>query len=277
VANDDSATTTQSAAVTLSVLSNDVNQDNDPLTVTSVTAPGNGAALINANGTITYSPNAAFTGADSFNYTISDGFGGTSTATVTVTVTAAAGVLDIFVHDAGAAIGLAGAEVCLRDGADNLVGCVIANSSGLAQFADITEGVYTIVASAIGHDSERFNITYDITADVAFGGLSDSDPATADAIVALDPAPADWTIEVFVLLDGAPIGGVGVFLYQTTCQGALLAGSNTNSAGTASFSLGAGTYCVSTDPNGDGIPVEDIIELPPGAGLIQITNHEVSI
>ena len=46
-----------------------------------------------AGGSVTYTPNANFSGPDSFTYTVSDGNGGTDTATIDVTVTA--------VNDAG--------------------------------------------------------------------------------------------------------------------------------------------------------------------------------
>ncbi len=59
-----------------------------PLSVTSVSLPAHGAAVIYANGTIRYTPAANYNGGDSFTYTISDGHGGTATGTVNVTVTA---------------------------------------------------------------------------------------------------------------------------------------------------------------------------------------------
>ncbi|WP_299157100.1 cadherin-like domain-containing protein, partial [uncultured Christiangramia sp.] len=65
---------------------NDSDPDGDELTVTEVTQPGNGSAVINTDGTVTYSPNENFNGTDTFEYTISDGNGGTDTATVTVTI-----------------------------------------------------------------------------------------------------------------------------------------------------------------------------------------------
>ena len=42
--------------------------------------------MLNAGGTITYTPKAGFTGNDAFTYTISDGRGGTASATVSLTV-----------------------------------------------------------------------------------------------------------------------------------------------------------------------------------------------
>ena len=66
--------------VTISVLANDSDPDGDVLTVVSVTPPANGAVVINPDGTLTYTPNAGYSGVDVLIYTISDGQGGTSTA-----------------------------------------------------------------------------------------------------------------------------------------------------------------------------------------------------
>jgi large repetitive protein len=85
MAADDSATTNEDTPVIISVLANDNDPDGDALSVTSATAP-NGTVVINADGSITYTPNANFNGTDTVTYTISDGNGGTSTATVTITV-----------------------------------------------------------------------------------------------------------------------------------------------------------------------------------------------
>src|SRR5690606_1083876 len=82
----DSAATQQGKAVTISVLNNDSDVDNDTLTVTHVSNPPNGSATINSNGTITYTPDPGHFGSDSFTYTVSDGKGGTATASVSVTV-----------------------------------------------------------------------------------------------------------------------------------------------------------------------------------------------
>ena len=89
VANNDSAWTTTGQAVTVSVLANDTDPDNDTLSVTSVTQGTNGAVIKNSDGTVTYTPKAGFTGTDSFSYSISDGHGGTASATVATTTAAA--------------------------------------------------------------------------------------------------------------------------------------------------------------------------------------------
>lgn len=86
IANPDSANTSENTPVTIDVLLNDSDPDGDPIHVVNVTTPKNGTAVINADDTITYTPNATFSGTDSFDYTIDDGKGGTDTATVTITV-----------------------------------------------------------------------------------------------------------------------------------------------------------------------------------------------
>jgi VCBS repeat-containing protein len=86
IANPDTATTGVGTPVTIDVLANDVDPDGDALTVTSVTTPTNGSASVNPDGTISYTPDAGFTGTDRFDYTVSDGNGGVITSTVTVNV-----------------------------------------------------------------------------------------------------------------------------------------------------------------------------------------------
>ena len=83
---DDAASTAVGAAVTIAVLANDTDADGDELAVASVTQGANGAAAINADGTVTYTPAAGTYGADSFGYTATDGNGGAASATVFVQV-----------------------------------------------------------------------------------------------------------------------------------------------------------------------------------------------
>ena len=86
VAVDDMASTDEDISVNIEVLSNDYDIDNDELSVVSATKPANGGAVLNQDGTITYTPDANFTGIDSFNYTIEDEEGFTDTATVTINI-----------------------------------------------------------------------------------------------------------------------------------------------------------------------------------------------
>ncbi len=87
IARNDSATTNGIRTRSINVLNNDSDADGDTLTISSFTQPNNGS-VSNSNGILRYTPNALFSGSESFTYTISDGQGGTDTATVTVTVPA---------------------------------------------------------------------------------------------------------------------------------------------------------------------------------------------
>ena len=84
--NDDGVTTDFETEVIVPVLANDTDADFDTLSVTGATDGANGTTIVNGDGTVSYTPNAGFSGTDTFDYTISDGNGGTDTATVTVTV-----------------------------------------------------------------------------------------------------------------------------------------------------------------------------------------------
>ena len=87
VAVNDAYTVDCSVANTFNVLLNDSDKDGDKLTITSVSMPGKGTAVI-SNGNIIYTAAANTCGGamDNFTYNISDGKGGTATATVAVTI-----------------------------------------------------------------------------------------------------------------------------------------------------------------------------------------------
>ncbi|GAB2595224.1 hypothetical protein Aab01nite_26210 [Paractinoplanes abujensis] len=89
-ARDDAAVTDTDTAVTITPLGNDSDDNGDALTVTAITYPARGTASLNADGTVTYTPNAGFFGTDTFTYSIRDAHGLTATAIITVTVRNAA-------------------------------------------------------------------------------------------------------------------------------------------------------------------------------------------
>jgi len=89
VAADDTATTDEDTPVTVPVQGNDSAgpaNENQALTTTAVTAPANGTAVINPDGSVTYTPDLDFNGSDSFTYTVCDSDNACATATVTVLV-----------------------------------------------------------------------------------------------------------------------------------------------------------------------------------------------
>jgi hypothetical protein len=92
-ATNDSASSLAAQPVTISVLANDVAPTGtlDPSTLAIVDQANFGEASVDANnGTITYTPNAGFSGADNFRYTVRDSQGNVSNeATVTINVSSA--------------------------------------------------------------------------------------------------------------------------------------------------------------------------------------------
>ncbi len=86
VASNDGANANKNTAVMINVLANDGDPNGDPLTVTNLTAPSGGTVVLNADKTVTYTPETGFTGTDAFTYTASDGSLTSNIATVTVTV-----------------------------------------------------------------------------------------------------------------------------------------------------------------------------------------------
>jgi hypothetical protein len=82
--------THQNVSLTLKVadlLTNDLDIDGDPLTLTSVSNPtAAGSKLTWTNTTILYSPPANFSGTDAFNYSANDGHGGSGSALVNIKV-----------------------------------------------------------------------------------------------------------------------------------------------------------------------------------------------
>ncbi|MHC4562230.1 MAG: Ig-like domain-containing protein [Planctomycetota bacterium] len=88
VAINDSFATLEDTPLVMTPQDNDTDADaSDVPTIGSFTQPANGSVVDNGDGTLTYTPNANFHGSDSFEYTLSDGQGGTDTATVNIDVT----------------------------------------------------------------------------------------------------------------------------------------------------------------------------------------------
>ena len=88
-ADDDVAVTRANAPEDIFVLDNDSDPDGDELVVTTLAPTAqHGTVTCDGLGECTYTPATDYTGPDSFDYSISDGNGGTDTAQVSITVNA---------------------------------------------------------------------------------------------------------------------------------------------------------------------------------------------
>ncbi len=86
VAEDDSGNTDSNTAISIPVLVNDYDPDYDPIRMTTVNPPANGTVTFSPEGELIYTPNAGFTGTETFTYTIEDNRGGSDTGTITIMV-----------------------------------------------------------------------------------------------------------------------------------------------------------------------------------------------
>ena len=83
IAIEDTALVIASSAL----LANDIDLDGDTLVVVSVSNPSNGTVSINGSGDVVFTPTSGASGVASFDYTVSDGNGGTALASVALSVT----------------------------------------------------------------------------------------------------------------------------------------------------------------------------------------------
>lgn len=83
----DTATTAEDTSAVVAVKANDGDLDGDSLAVAVTVAPGHGIALVQADGTVYYTPAPDFFGTDTFTYSVTDPSGASASATVTMTVT----------------------------------------------------------------------------------------------------------------------------------------------------------------------------------------------
>ena len=169
--------------MTLDVLGNDSsNSGSNQISITNVANPANGSASI-VNGQIVYTPDAGFSGTDSFDYTITNSNGDTDTATATVTVNAAPNTKPVATDDS--ATTEEGTPVTLMtvandsdaDGDNLTISVVSAPQNGTAT-NDGTTITYTPNAGFVGVDSFDYEIT---------DGMGGSDTATETITVTAAP------------------------------------------------------------------------------------------
>jgi Bacterial Ig domain len=214
LAYDDSATMNEDTVVTISVLGNDTDADNDVLSISAVTQGAKGTAAINPDKTVTYTPNPNVSGSDSFTYTISDGNGGSGTVIVSITINA--------VNDAPDAAGDAAATI--EDTA--VIITVLANDTDVdgdaLQLTAVTQGslgavtlnadgtvTYSPAANVSGVDSFTYTardgggLTDTATVTMTIGAINDSPVAGSDAATTRENA----SITISVLANDSDVEG----------------------------------------------------------------------
>jgi VCBS repeat-containing protein len=181
VAVNDGYTVTEDSILSLpapGVLANDTDANGDLLAATVLSGPAHGALTVNLDGSFTYTPDAHYSGADSFTYGVDDGRGGKDTATVNLTVTAVADAPTITVapatgnEDSAIALDVAAALVD-TDGSETLSLQIGAIPVG----ATLSDGSHSFTATA-------GNTAVDVTG-WTLASLTVTPPADSDGDFAL--------------------------------------------------------------------------------------------
>jgi uncharacterized repeat protein (TIGR01451 family) len=190
-ATDDPVATDEDTPVTFAPTGNDSDVDGDDFTVVGVTPPpaGEGAAVVNGDGTVTFTPAPDFHGTTTFTYTVQDARGATDTATVTVTVRAVndrpRGTPDAYAVAPGTTLTVAGPGILGNDGdvdGDPLT-AALATPPATGTLALRPDGSFTYLP-APGF-SGPVTFTYPVT-----DGSSTSTPVTVTLTVAPGPVAA---------------------------------------------------------------------------------------
>jgi VCBS repeat-containing protein len=181
VANTQSVSTAENAAVAIALTGTDV--DGDPLSYGLVTSPGHGT-LSGTPPAVTYTPVANYSGSDSFTFKVNDGHVDSTPATVSITITAAANHAPLAdAQSATTAEDTAKAITLTASDADNdpLTYTVVTGPGHGTLGGTAPNLTYTPAADYNGADSFTFNVN---------DGKVDSTPATVSiTITAVNDLP----------------------------------------------------------------------------------------
>jgi PKD repeat protein len=243
-------------SLTIPVLANDYDTNGDALSVQSVGTPAHGTAVLNANGTVTYTPQAGFQGTDSFPYTITDGHGGTSSATVTITNNPGSGSgsgsgAPVAVNDyAGTSAGTPVTVPVLANDYDNDGYALSVQSVGTPGHGTAVrnaDGTVTYTPGARFQGSDNFPYT-----------ITDGHGGTSSATVTITVSPGSFSASGVPVsaVEGAAFSGKLVATFTDSAGTGSAAnytatidwGDGTAStAGAISYDSGSGTYSVTGD------------------------------
>ncbi|MBP7053172.1 MAG: cadherin-like domain-containing protein [Phycisphaerae bacterium] len=150
VAVHDSVSTSEGLCLIIDALANDSDPDGDLLIRQGYTQPSHGMVAMDAFGYL-YCPDAGYTGTDTFEYTISDGNGGTDTATVTITVELVAsgtGMLNGYKRDADTGAGLANWKIYVDENSNGACDpgepFDLTDSNGYYEIPMLEDGTYRV-------------------------------------------------------------------------------------------------------------------------------------
>jgi ribosomal protein L24E len=185
VANAATLAVAENSGVTHGTLSYEVPTGESVKSVVLTTQATGGTAVVNADGTYTYTPNSGFAGHDSFSYTVTDSNGQSSTATITVNVAPLADVANpgslAVVENSGATQGSLVTDVSVPTG-ESITGFTLHSQAAHGTAVVNANGTYTYTPNAGFAGTDTF--TYTVT---------DSNKQTSTATVTLTVNPLPIT------------------------------------------------------------------------------------
>ncbi len=282
----DATTMAEDTVATIDVLANDTDADGDALAVTSVTAGGAGATVLNGDDTIDYTPDPEANGIDSFTYDVTDG-AATVTATVTVTVTA--------VNDAPSFTPGADQSIAEDAGPQTVTNWATAMTPGPANEASQTTS-FNVVAddpalfvAGPAVDPATGDLTYTPADDAngtstitvvlrdnggtADGGVDASAPATFDVVISpVNDPPTAFDDTAATQEDTAVV--IDVLANDTDVDGDVLSVASYDAAGItdgALVDLGGGSFRFTPDPDFFGTQTFDYVAADPSGATASAT------
>jgi VCBS repeat-containing protein len=191
---------------TTSLLANDTGGV-PPVTAAKVSDPANGTAVVNADGTFSYTPNPDWSGVDSFTYRAIDSTGGSDPATVTITVTPVndppVGLADAYTTTQGAALTVNAADGVLKNDTDvdhpaSALSAVSATTPGNGTVTLNANGSFTYTPTALFSGATTF--TYRVS-----DGVAQSAPVTVTITVTDTPDPPVAVNDSYVAVRNTPL------------------------------------------------------------------------
>jgi VCBS repeat-containing protein len=215
VANADGYSVAQGGSLAISspgVLGNDTDADGDHLTATLVATASHGSLDLDANGGFTYTPNSAYTGADSFTYRANDGTANSNVATVSISVTlSGGGGGDIALHAAATGANTGGSTLVLPRPSGTVSGDVLVAATSV-------RGIPTITAPSgwtlVRRDAKKTNFSQAVFVHVATGA-----------------EPASYTFSFGA--SGAAVGTIAAYAGVDTASPIAASGGQANGSSTS--------------------------------------------
>jgi len=194
IAQNDAISTPVKEAIIIDVLDNDKYPTCKAIEITISTAPENGDAVVE-DGKIKYTPNASFSGEDTFSYTFTDGYGEKATAEVTVTVIKANNDAESTIVDTEVTIDVLSNDIYPKgDGVDApTIAISTAPENGVAVVEDNTIK-YTPTANFSGIDTFSYTFTD------GYGETATAKVTVTVVVVAVDDT-ASTTVDTDVTID----------------------------------------------------------------------------